>query len=99
MLQPATTHLTNASAGLRSSQDGASRESSQRIVHNGQPVSGSFVARQTASQSSNVDGTVANDASFSPPSVPFFRRCEAAVDEGFLYIQNTSALQFEGKSF
>src|SRR5437879_13846018 len=58
----ATRHLTNTSAGLHSSQDKASQESSQHIVHNGQPACGSFVARQTASQSSNVGDTVASGA-------------------------------------
>src|SRR5438046_8246296 len=60
--QKATRHLTNTSAGLHSSQDKASQESSQHIVHNGQPACGSFVAKQTASQSSNVGDTVASAA-------------------------------------
>jgi len=60
--QEATRHLTNTSAGLHSSQDKASQESSQHIVHNGQPACGSFVAKQTASQSSNVGDTVASAA-------------------------------------
>jgi len=34
-----------------------------------------------------------------PTLVPLFRRGEAPIDEGFPYIQNTSDLQFEGKSF
>src|ERR1700693_1304573 len=49
-----TSHLINASLELHSRRGKASRESSQSIVHIGQPVCGSFVARQTAFQSSNV---------------------------------------------
>jgi len=34
-----------------------------------------------------------------PTFAPFFRRSETTVDEGFLYAQNTTDPQFEGKSF
>src|ERR1700730_950869 len=52
-----TTYLINASEESGSSRAGASQESSQHTVRNGQPACESFVARQTTSQSSNVDNS------------------------------------------
>ncbi|SRR6266567_996424 len=52
-------HLTNTSIGLRSSRVEASQESFPHIVRNEPRACGSFAAKQTVSQFSNVDDIVA----------------------------------------